>query len=365
MRRGTQHADPERGWTDEALRARDHRATTDAEWSEHGEPERYTLEASRIAERVIAARVERRPLPKAVDLGEVMGAVLGRAEALAPWAAAIAEGDEVDATSPNLTPVRVWRWHHLGGAEGRPVRLLAEREADLWILDAWRAAPIAGRLGPDGEVEPHERLSDLASSGAPLEWRRRVGRRWVVRSWRAPREHEALYGLARLVADLSRRFSWEPAEATAFVLCGVVPAVQPIRGRVELRAATSAAERAGVQPRGIVAVKATTRWPARPRRTVDGFARVVVELDPTLTPDELAAWWREVREQLEPEDGWPGRGEVWNELGRWLASNRDGSWSELQARWNESHPGREIPDRSNFAKSARTAVRRLLSLGVG
>jgi hypothetical protein len=361
---------------DRELSVRGEEPTTAAEWVRWRD-ELDAFGVFDLADAVVAHRQEKpRRLPRPKDVGEAMASAEVRARALSLWAARIAEGGELDASSPKLSAVRVWRWHHLGGAEGRPVRLLAEREVDGWILDAWRASAVADR---DLEVAPSERLSDLpAPGGVPLEWRRRVGRRWEVVAWSVPREHQALGGrdgLAVLVGDLVRWFSWEPAEATAFVLCGVVPAVQPITGHYVGRAAQVArmAERHGSWPGWLE--------PA----SVTAFDRVEVSLDPALSVEQIAAWWGAVRQQFAPEGGWaPAQGEVGNELAGWMAGveQTDGEvvWWKLRERWNAKHagrssgprgPGRPRRDepvyevRRDFQKRATTAVRRLLSLGAG
>ncbi len=81
-------------------------------------------------------------------------------------------------------------------------------------------------------------------------------------------EHGTLERLRVVVEDLRQEYPWSAPAAALFVLTGMVPAVEPIKLRMQ----------------------ASKRIP--------GCRRIVLEIDPTVTPRQLGDYYRRTRRQL-------------------------------------------------------------------
>lgn len=320
---------------DQELKQRSEKASTAVEWMLlEQELEAFSDRPDRLAELVISWRSYetkhelvgvRRSRPPMESAG-------WRADALSPWAAALAE-KQVDVES--------WRWWHLGGPERDEVTLLEPDAVDGWITD-YRWQPSRGDRDTS---EP---------SWSHLAWKKRRGRRWEMAGGDVASSTVG-GSLGHLVRQLERQFSWDQADATMFVLTGRVPTVRLIR--------------AALHPRGVLA---HSRREVEPlfvlddEVRVDAFDRVVAELDPALTVDQVAAWWAEVRDSLAPAGGWRTPGQRSFVAARWaIGPGAFGTWAERQRLWNRTMAKKweKVDDRGNFRRLIVDSVRRLLSSG--
>ncbi len=153
--------------------------------------------------------------------------------------------------------------------------------------------------------------------------------------------HGLLGDLARCADELASAYRWAPADATSFVLTGEVPAV--VRGIIRFEARGSFGN-------------ATTR--------------VVLELDPDMTPAEVVAAFKAGRRVVAGTRQRVRRmtdGGI--ELGAWFAARTglslrrptDTTWGDLQREWNRAHPPwRQAGTPENFKTRAEEASARLL-----
>ena len=100
----------------------------------------------------------------------------------------------------------------------------------------------------------------------------------------------------------------------------------------------------------------------------DVTSRVTITLDPTVTPEQLAAWWRDVRHRMLPRRYRPQQIKALR-LARFAArSSPDTTWDQDRRRWNagisETHPHWRYDDVANFRRHLKEAVRRLLYVGI-
>lgn len=174
-----------------------------------------------------------------------------------------------------------------------------------------------------------------------------------VRRWRAAHplvsEAEAVAAVRsgtvdpdaqQLAGELADRYSWHPEEAVVWLLCGRAP-------RVRL-----------------------AWWGYRYRYEVhedmyecDAFTRVVLSLDPALTPDQVAAVWAEVRRRVSPGRVRPQQRRAVR-LAEHMAGfwDEDHTWADAWEAWNQ-RSGDPIDQQATFRTLAREAVRRLLRTG--
>jgi hypothetical protein len=164
-----------------------------------------------------------------------------------------------------------------------------------------------------------------------LRWWELDGGEWVAGRWPVlPRS--ALAELVELARALADRWRWDERDAVAFIVSGERPSWSPVSVR-------------SFEPR--VEPKSTTR--------------IVLEVEPCVTPEELSAWWRQLRGEM-LERRWRPMGEKHLALAR-FAAERDGigtTWVEDQAEWNRRHPDWRYDDRRAFHRDVRAAVERLL-----
>lgn len=337
----------ERKRLDTALVARGGSRSKESEWIALEADRDAGVEVGALAELVLSRRaIDKgdRPLRARGD-GAVMASAQRRAEALAPWAARLAEVDS--------SPVVAWRFAHLCGPDGdadEPT-MIRPAKVDAWIHARWAEAPVGGWLPPG---DPN---GALQRNGVPLAWLRRR----QVQQWNAPAGH-VLAELGEVAAWCSRAYSWADHDAVAFILTGEVPVPEMVSARLELRDASPRLRRVDPRPAGVGQVQGDQLGDAGGLR-VDAFARVVAELDPTLTVEQVAAWWTEVRSEV-GLDGWKGNGERADELARWSAT-ASGSLAELLAAWNAQAPARwRESDRGNLRTRLVRSVRNLLESGL-
>lgn len=140
----------------------------------------------------------------------------------------------------------------------------------------------------------------------------------------------------RLISErLGRRFSWEPAQATVFVLTGLPPAVEPYHAVVEF----------------------IYSFPV--------LSRMRISVDPTLSAHELRSLYSETRKWL---IGNRFRPQTEKHLRLALAAaERDDeeTWEDVWRKWNAEadHSGWTYASAEHFARDAREALKRLLNPG--
>ena len=143
--------------------------------------------------------------------------------------------------------------------------------------------------------------------------------------------------LRELSEQLSRHYRWDQAQATIFVLTGAIPLVSPIRAKMEPNL-------------------------MRPSAT----ARVVLTIDPTASPAQVAKAYARVR------SSWLGRYRALSpkhlRLATFLAERPgEETWAERLKTWNarasapERYEGHQV---SNFARDCKRAKKRLLDPAV-
>ncbi|MCX6632904.1 MAG: hypothetical protein NTW28_35345 [Candidatus Solibacter sp.] len=133
---------------------------------------------------------------------------------------------------------------------------------------------------------------------------------------------------------LSERFRWRMSDAATFVLSDVPPPITESDHQVDSQ------------------------------RAVPALTRVVMTIDPTMSPREVATLYRKIRFQyfgrrhrsMTPKHV---------ELGKfWAAQNEGAAWKELMAQWNERQPRWAYKREQNFARDCEQARERLLGQNV-
>ena len=140
----------------------------------------------------------------------------------------------------------------------------------------------------------------------------------------------ALDRLRLLSVALAGRYGWQPAQGSIFVLTGLVPIVAPVR------------------------VRTAIRYP------VSATSRITLEVDPTVTPPELAEHYATARKRM-----MAGRSRRMSEkhlrLAIYAATHSEGTWDERMRGWNGANPDERYTQASNFQRDAANAVKRLLN----
>jgi hypothetical protein len=145
------------------------------------------------------------------------------------------------------------------------------------------------------------------------------------------RQGGVLDTLRMLSESLSDRYAWQKAQATVFVLSGNPPLLSSLRGGANLR-------------------------PSQPISS-----RITMEIDPTLTPEEVALGYKKLR------DRWiKGRYRSMSEkhlrLAEFYGGSKVVSWSALMRQWNEKQDEKEWGNQEpqNFARDCKSAWKRLM-----
>ena len=129
---------------------------------------------------------------------------------------------------------------------------------------------------------------------------------------------------------LSQRFLWEARHATMFILTDVPPPIMEVHYSVDSQ------------------------------RAVPALTRVVMTIDPTMNPREVANLYREVRLRY---FGRRHRAMTSKhvELAKfWAAKGEDPAWKDLMTEWNKLHPRWAYKREQNFARDCDQARERLL-----
>jgi hypothetical protein len=142
-----------------------------------------------------------------------------------------------------------------------------------------------------------------------------------------------LEGLLVLGERLAQRFAWSAMQATTFVLTGEVPALPLIKPRIE----------------------ASRRWPC--------CTRIILEIDPSATPELVEARYREIRLGL-----FTRRVRALNPKNLGLAAFAaqrppDETWPSQMKAWNSQRAERSYTRVNVFKRDCLQAQRRLLTLG--
>jgi len=226
-------------------------------------------------------------------------------------------------------------------------RLLAPEEVEPWIKrlaeaegepTSWLTIPLpeGHRLVPspaDGiYVEPSLRLRQIPFPSGPLirvldygvpdnDWRRCV----------PVTQGGTLDRLRTLSQELTQRYDWREAAATLFVLTGGTPLSSPLE----------------------MSVNATT----------SPFKRriVTLEIDPMLSPREVARNYSEIRRRLTSGRRQRGLGEKHLTLAGMIAGASEEPWATRLQRWNKAHPKWKYLQESNFRRDCLKARERILA----
>jgi len=155
----------------------------------------------------------------------------------------------------------------------------------------------------------------------------------TTRLWGVPPQG-TLAALARLSKKLSKKWSWSEGHATNFVVSGEVPPRPGVRG---------------------VTFKPTRGWDDR-YGTYD-LLSVQVTIDAEVNPEQLAGWWRGVRDHV----GFSNRKPIREKSVRLaeFALDRDEttSWREDMTAWNaQAPPEWHFSDYRNYRTAANAAI---------
>jgi hypothetical protein len=195
--------------------------------------------------------------------------------------------------------------------------------------NGWRCEPpLADLAGIVIENPAPTIVLQYAMPNSRYVHRRPVGRDGVLRT------------LADLSASLASTYSWQPAQATMFVLTDSAPTITPDQVAVQ-------------------------RWPLVPvvrlgrdeLRSIDCLMRFVITVDSRVTPEEVAKLYKEARAKHLK------RTKTLKEKQMLLASFAS-QYPEVTrqawADWNRAYPKWKFHRYSNFARDIRAATDRLL-----
>jgi len=136
-----------------------------------------------------------------------------------------------------------------------------------------------------------------------------------------------------LSGELSERYLWRRCDATIFVLTDVPPPIEESDYRVDST------------------------------RAVPALTRVIMQLDPAMSPREVANLYRQIRLKY-----FGGRhrsmSEKHVELAKfWSSVEEDAPWKAVMQEWNKLHPRWAYKREQNFERDCGQARRRLLGQG--
>ena len=157
-----------------------------------------------------------------------------------------------------------------------------------------------------------------------------------VRSVPVPVHFGPLQRLYRLSVELSTFYGWSEDAATVFVLADVIPWIAPVR-------------------------VTTTAEPIRFGHALEWTRRIVLELDPSTPPAEVADLYQNARVKA----GYSRRRRLSNkhaELAAFRIMRSQETWSDTLAAWNEKFPkwSYRAGQESNFRRDTRRAQARIL-----
>ena len=154
------------------------------------------------------------------------------------------------------------------------------------------------------------------------------GAEWVHRVRVA---HDSLLGDLQMLSNaLAGTFSWQPQQATMFVLSGAVPIVAAIRGTVRYKGPVAAA------------------------------SRIILEIDPWTDPRDVQAAYSTLRKGDDATRRYRPLGERALALAAFIAERPDDPDEKRRRAWNRAHPDWTYPDVRSFSRAHRQAWERLL-----
>lgn len=132
-----------------------------------------------------------------------------------------------------------------------------------------------------------------------------------------------------LSGKLAEEYGWTEAEATVFVLAGAIPEIIPMTFTFQ-------------------------------SKRLAALSRIVLTVDPTLSPKEVAEFYRRIRQHV-----LPGRhrelSEKHMQLALFAANRSEETWSDKMAEWNRTHAAEwKYEEVANFSHDCLQARRRLL-----
>ncbi|NPV80168.1 MAG: hypothetical protein HPY52_07810 [Firmicutes bacterium] len=223
-------------------------------------------------------------------------------------------------------------------------RLLQLEEIDTWVKQQlaqkqggarWVKVALPANVEPKNSrdfscLQSILSLPEKAKAAWPIEWSVDILEYPGTDKWvnKVPVPH---FGPLRRLKDLASCLQgiaplWQEAQAVAFVLCDVVPALPKARGTLHFSSI--------------------------------GPARVTLELDPRLSSQEVAKLYVRVRRDV--FDGWDRpMTEKHLSLSIFLAENPGIAWRELMAIWNRKFPEWIYSDWRVFSRDARAAWQRI------
>jgi Sulfotransferase family len=207
--------------------------------------------------------------------------------------------------------------------------LLAREAADDPEVVAFRADVMGSRLLALDQVEDWVIAQARRESGRrPVRTLEYVGGHGVPLR-RPTVEDGVLERLRRLGGKLVERYGWENHQATTFVLTDLVPILEPIRSSI------------------------VGGRPLRPP------TRLVLEVDPSVSPSEVSKQYRALRREL-----FPGRVRRIEDrrlrLAVFVANHGDQSWESLFRSWNHAHRHWAYGTLDDFKRDARLTRQRLV-----
>jgi hypothetical protein len=143
----------------------------------------------------------------------------------------------------------------------------------------------------------------------------------------------------RILAEaLAKAYSWTPAQASIFVLCGVTPFVATVR---------------------------ITRSSAKVRHhaDLDWARRITLDIDPAATPQQVLDAFQQARRQQGVAQLRPLTLKHLRLAAFAGAEHADKPWAERLRLWNTSFPEWHYPEQSNFRRDAIRAEARILYPG--
>lgn len=140
-----------------------------------------------------------------------------------------------------------------------------------------------------------------------------------------------LDALRRLAESLAQSYPWQPSQAAAFVLEGLIPLATPFMLRMP-------------QP----------RHELRPRR-----AKLVMEVELWMPASAVLRAYRDVQREVLPGHNRPISPRS-IEVVNFVMRHRPSTWASLAERWNTEHPGGEYANYRSFRYTFDRASRSLL-----
>lgn len=280
----------------------------------------YLVERVRRVRRVAASRRQARNEAGAtVNPAELARRASSRADAISALLAADASRrEEVVAFRREvlrgklLKPERVAEWIERRSREGEQVRRKV-------LGEPWEVDPRAeGREWIDGRPVVRYETPSVEYAAPEGGWVQRAA------------SSSELERLRKVGEGLASRYGWQPAQATIFLLTGAVPILPAIRARTVSKLPVVAA------------------------------TRIVLEVDPTATPREVAEHYAEVRTRVTGGQRSRRMSEKHLRLAIFAESHDQGAWADRMARWNSDFPDWRYTEPTNFQRDATSAISRLL-----